>query len=90
MKSTYNPGITAARMDKILPDFISESLKIAMSRYDQKMRGYISENALVVGLGVKDVFTSDVYKRQATAITSHPFVYPAGRRAMPVGLCLPL
>ena len=81
MKSTYMPGITPARMDKILPDFISEALKGSMQHYDNKMRGYINERALVVGLESKTSSPVMFPRDKSLQSLSHPGVYPTGEGA---------
>lgn len=49
-KSSYIPGLIAAPLHKELPDFISSRLKKALVIFDKKMRGYYSEEAILVGV----------------------------------------
>jgi uncharacterized FAD-dependent dehydrogenase len=53
MESTYKPGLKHGRLDQVLPPFISDSLKSALTDYNKKMRGYISHQGLVVGVETK-------------------------------------
>jgi uncharacterized protein len=45
---SYQPGVTSARVDELLPDFIALRLKAAMKDYGNKIRGYFSNDAIVV------------------------------------------
>jgi uncharacterized FAD-dependent dehydrogenase len=47
-KSSYIPGLTASRLDEELPDFIVKRLKKALVEFNMKMRGYKTEDAVVV------------------------------------------
>ncbi len=49
-KSSYIPGLTSASLHKELPQFISSRLKKALSVFDKKMKGYYSEEAILVGV----------------------------------------
>jgi len=46
---SYQPGIVSARLDLILPNFVSKPLQQAFIDFGKKMRGYLSNEAIVVG-----------------------------------------
>jgi len=48
--SSYIPGLTSVSLDKELPDFITSRLKRALMVFDNKMKGYYSEDAILVGV----------------------------------------
>lgn len=48
--SSYAPGLVAARVDKLLPDFISERLKAGFKEFGRKSQGFMSNEATVIGL----------------------------------------
>ncbi len=48
-KSSYTAGVHSARVDQLLPDFVSSRLKSAFEEFGKKYRGFLSPNALVVG-----------------------------------------
>ena len=50
LKSTYKPGVTPARLDKVLPEFIVRALQGALTEYNKKMHGYIAHEAIVAGV----------------------------------------
>jgi uncharacterized FAD-dependent dehydrogenase len=47
---SYLPGIVSANMYEVLPDFIVQSLKKALPLFDQKMRGYYTNEAVMLGV----------------------------------------
>lgn len=48
--SSYPLGLVNARIDKDLPDFISDRLKKGFLEFDKKCKGFISKEAVVLGL----------------------------------------
>jgi uncharacterized FAD-dependent dehydrogenase len=49
-KTSYLPGVTAAPLHELLPPFISQSLRSAFVQFDKKMRGYLSDEAMLVAV----------------------------------------
>lgn len=45
---SYQPGLVSCRVDEILPDFVSQRLRKAFIDFGKKMRGYLSNDAVVV------------------------------------------
>lgn len=81
LKSTYEPGITPSRLDKILPDFIVHSLKGAVTDYDKKMRGFIHPEAMIVGVETKTSSPVVMTRDKTFQSVSHPGFFPAGEGA---------
>lgn len=49
-KCSYQPGVVPARLDQILPAFIAKRLRKAFRLFGQSMKGYLTNEALVVGV----------------------------------------
>jgi uncharacterized FAD-dependent dehydrogenase len=49
-KTSYIPGITSSRLDEELPPFIVKKLKKALKEFSGRMRGYLSDEAVLVGV----------------------------------------
>ncbi len=47
---TYRPGITYTSLTKCLPDFVSESLKIALPKFNRKIAGFADDENLLIGV----------------------------------------
>lgn len=48
--SSYPAGLSSADMSDLLPKFISNSLRQALVAFDKKMKGFVSKDALMIGL----------------------------------------
>jgi len=48
LDTSYQPGLTSVNMDAILPNFISERLRIGFKHFGKKMHGYLSNEAQIV------------------------------------------
>lgn len=46
--ASYTPGITASRLDEWLPRRLTERLETAFKVFDNKMKGFITEDALLI------------------------------------------
>ncbi len=49
-KTSYIPGLTSTRLDEELPTFIVKKLKKALKDFNRRMRGYLSDEAILVGV----------------------------------------
>lgn len=48
-KSSYIPGLFSAEVHRLLPPSVFERLKLGVTQFGQMMRGYMTENANVIG-----------------------------------------
>lgn len=48
--TSYIPGVTPSRLDQWLPKFIGESLRGGLTEFGRRMRGFTSNEALVLGV----------------------------------------
>lgn len=49
-KNSYLPGTKSVMLDNILPNFVSESLRAALPLFGKKIRGYYTNQAILVGV----------------------------------------
>ncbi|MBA2250020.1 MAG: NAD(P)/FAD-dependent oxidoreductase [Chitinophagaceae bacterium] len=81
-KCSYNPGIHAAGFDHILPAFINDRLKTALKLFSKKMKGFYTNEAVVVG--VESRTSSPVRIPRHPIGLHHPQInnfYPCGEGA---------
>ncbi len=50
VKATYKPNIKFADLSKCLPDFVSESLKLALPLMNQKIKNFAHDDNLLIGI----------------------------------------
>ena len=48
-RSSYAPGVHPARIDNLLPAFISRRLRKGFEEFGRKSRGFLSDEAILVG-----------------------------------------
>lgn len=48
--TSYQPGLFSARMDEVLPPYLTERLKTAFKAFGKKMNGYFTNEAIIVGV----------------------------------------
>jgi uncharacterized FAD-dependent dehydrogenase len=79
---SYLPGIRSARMQELLPDFIHQSLQQAFKEYGKKMKGYLTNEAVVVATESRT--SSPVRIPRHIETLQHPQIknlYPCGEGA---------
>lgn len=80
--SSYRPGVVSAEVHALFPDDIRKRLQQAFRLFDRKMKGYFTQEALV--LGVESRTSSPVRIPRDNATLRHPQVenlYPCGEGA---------
>jgi len=48
--TSYQPGLVSANFDNILPSYLTERLRTAFKRFGQKMKGYNTNEAQIIGI----------------------------------------
>ena len=49
-RCSYVPGVVPSRLDRWLPDFVSDALRSGFVAFGHKIRGFVTREALVVGV----------------------------------------
>ena len=49
-RTSYVPGITPSRLDRWMPEIIAERLRSGIATFGRKMRGFVTDEAIVVGV----------------------------------------
>jgi len=81
-KNSYLPGTKSAMLDNILPNFVSDSLRAALPLFGKKIRGYYTNEAILVG--VESRTSSPVRIPRDKEIYQHPQIkglYPCAEGA---------
>ncbi len=50
LKTSYQPGLASVDMEEVLPDFIAERLRQGFKKFGEKMRGYLTNEAQIIGV----------------------------------------
>jgi len=81
-ETSYQPGLLTADFFEVLPDTIAQPLRQGLQEFGQKMRGYITNDAQLIG--VESRTSSPVRIPRDSVLCEHPSVrrlYPCGEGA---------
>lgn len=80
--TSYFPGLTSAPLHEIMPGFVSSRMRIALRKFGKGMRGYITEEAGLLGFETRT--SSPLRIPRNDADLQHPEIgglYPCGEGA---------
>ena len=81
-QTSYQPGVTSAPLHTLLPEAIGKRLQIGFNEFGKKMRGYLTNDAVIVG--VESRTSSPVRIPRDKETLQHPQIsglYPCGEGA---------
>lgn len=79
---SYNPGLVSIDLKEVLPSFLAERLKKAFVDFDKKMKGYLTNEAVLTGVESRTSSPVRIPRDENTLM--HPQVqglYPCGEGA---------
>ncbi len=80
--SSYLPGLYEARLDSLLPPFISDRLKKGFIDFGRKAKGFLDNNAILIGLESRTSSPVRIPRDKETLChTEIKGLYPAGEGA---------
>ncbi len=80
--TSYIPGVVSSRLDQWLPPFISDSLRGGITEFGRRMRGFTSNEALVVGVESRTSSPVRVPRDPETLMhVTHKGLFPTGEGA---------
>lgn len=81
-KCSYVPGVTPSDMHKWLPNVVAHSLREGFSGFERKMKGFITNEALIVGVESRTSTPVRIPRDKITlAHEQYSNLYPAGEGA---------
>lgn len=81
-KSSYPIGISSQPLHEILPEFVSTRLRAAFPLFDRKMKGFYTDNALLLGCESRTSSPIRIPRDQETmSCIDLPGLYPCGEGA---------
>ncbi|OUR97819.1 hypothetical protein A9Q84_06365 [Halobacteriovorax marinus] len=83
MPKTSTPsGIVEAQISEILPDFVTNHLRDALTQFDQRMNGFVSKNALLLAPETRTSAPVTISRDKVTLeSTTHRGLFPCGEGA---------
>lgn len=81
-RTTYKPGIAGADLTSCYPPFVIESLRRALDDFEEKMHGFVSDDALLIGVETRTSAPVQVTRDDRTLESlSLRRLYPCGEGA---------
>jgi len=81
VKSTYNPGVTSADLNKCLPGEIAAVIKRALLDFDRKIPGFAAKEAPLTGVETRTSSPVRLLRDKETQAVNITGLYPAGEGA---------
>lgn len=75
------PGVVETELREVLPDFVYHGLKRALPHFDRKMRGFVTGEAVLVGVETRTSSPLRITRDDSGASVSHVGLYPVGEGA---------
>ena len=80
-RTSFLPGVKSAELQKILPKFVTDSLRRGLREFDKKMPGFITEDAHLIGVETRTSSPLRICRRSDGQSESISGVYPCGEGA---------
>jgi uncharacterized FAD-dependent dehydrogenase len=80
-KSSYRPGLTHADLGQLYPAQVHEALRAAVRGFDRRMRGFISPEALLIGIESRTSAPCRIARGEDFTTPGLAGLYPTGEGA---------
>jgi len=80
IKPTYQPGVTLSDLNKILPKFVSQTLKEGIIYFDKKLKGFANPDAIMTGVETRSSSPVRIIRNEKME-ANYQGVYPCGEGA---------
>ncbi|NLW20672.1 MAG: hypothetical protein GXY84_04790 [Clostridiales bacterium] len=80
VQPSYRPGVRAALLDEVLPEYAAQGIREAILAFDRRLRGYASPDAVLTGVETRSSCPVQA-ARDEHCQSNLPGVFPAGEGA---------
>lgn len=82
VQPTYKPGLVASDLSKILPDYVTATLKEGLVAFDKKIKGFADGGAMLTGVETRTSAPLRILRNDETKESvTHQGLYPCGEGA---------
>lgn len=78
--ASYQPGLKAAALDAVLPNYVTATLKAGLQEFERKLKGFAGEG-LLVGVETRSSAPVRITRGEHGESISHRGLYPTGEGA---------
>ncbi|MFA5180331.1 MAG: hypothetical protein WC405_03360 [Syntrophales bacterium] len=79
--TTFLPGVTAVSLKSVLPDYVYESIRLGLRKFQQSMPGFITAEANLIGVETRTSSPVRITRGDDGQSTSVRGIYPCGEGA---------
>jgi len=79
--STYRPGVREVELERLLPDYVSRTLRDGIAAFERKMRGFITAEATLVGVESRTSAPVRILRGEDFQSVGVSGLYPCGEGA---------
>jgi len=79
--TSYRPGVTPADLSRLYPPQVQEALKAALRTFDRRMRGFVTSDALLIGVETRTSAPCRLLRGDDLQSPTLRGLYPAGEGA---------
>ena len=82
VEATYGGGrVRTARIDSLLPQYITDELKLGLMSFDRKIKGFAAPDALLTGVETRSSAPLRILRTEEMCAIGHTGIYPCGEGA---------
>lgn len=81
IETSYKPGIRQCDLEKILPPFVSENLKIGIAVFERKIKGFAAKSAVLTGVETRTSSPVRILRNEQFEAVNIEGLYPCGEGA---------
>ena len=82
VEPTYRPSLTACDLDKVLPSFVTNTLREGIVDFGKKIKGYADGGALLTGIETRTSAPVRIPRDKLSYVSvTHDLLYPCGEGA---------
>ncbi len=81
VEPTYMPGVTFCDIGKLFPDFVTETLKLAIPEFDKKLKGFAHGGAVMTAPETRSSAPVRIVRDKESYMSNISGLYPSGEGA---------
>lgn len=82
VEPSYRPGLVACQLEKVLPGYVTATLREGICSFGQKLKGYDDGGALLTGVETRTSAPVRIDRNRDTYVSvTHDLLYPCGEGA---------
>jgi len=80
-RTSFRPAVKSSPLAEVLPEFVTKALRLGIAEFDQKMPGFITEDAHLIGVETRTSSPVRICRRADGQSESVEGIYPCGEGA---------